>query len=41
VLRRAALPASGNGAEAGEPPMPLEGRKLHVNIDWNEERNTP
>jgi hypothetical protein len=41
VLRRAALPHSGNGAEASEPPMPLEGRKLHVNIDWHEERNAP
>jgi hypothetical protein len=40
VLRRDAVDASGND-EIAEPPLPLEGRKLHVHIDWDGERVAP
>jgi hypothetical protein len=41
VLRRGVLADAGSADEAGEPPMPLEGRKLHVHIDWDGERIAP
>jgi hypothetical protein len=41
VLRRGTLADAGSAGEAGEPPMPLEGRKLHVHIDWDGERIAP
>jgi len=40
VLRRTAVDASGID-DIVEPPLPLEGRKLHVHIDWNGERVAP
>ena len=40
VLRRGELPAAA-ADETGEPSMPLEGRKLHVHIDWDGERIAP
>lgn len=40
VLRRAALPDSGVEV-AADAPLPLEGRKLHVHIDWDGERIAP
>lgn len=41
VLRRAELPDADGTDETGEPSMPLEGRKLHVHIDWDGERIAP
>jgi hypothetical protein len=41
VLRRGELPAAAGADEIGEPSMPLEGRKLHVHIDWDGERIAP
>jgi hypothetical protein len=39
VLRRAAAP---DGVDhVADPPLPLEGRKLHVHIDWDGERVAP
>ena len=41
VLRRGELPDADGADETGEPSMPLEGRKLHVHIDWDGERIAP
>jgi hypothetical protein len=40
VLRRGEL-ADARADETGEPWLPLEGRKLHVHIDWDGERIAP
>jgi len=40
VLRRNALPGTAVD-ETAEAPLPLEGRKLHVHIDWDGERIAP
>ena len=40
VLRRAALPDAGADVPL-DAPLPLEGRKLHVHIDWDGERIAP
>ena len=40
VLRRNALPQTAVD-EIAETPLPLEGRKLHVHIDWDGERIAP
>ncbi len=40
VLRRNALPETAV-EESAETPLPLEGRKLHVHIDWDGERIAP
>jgi hypothetical protein len=39
VLRRAVAPDGVD--DAGDPHLPLEGRKLHVHIDWDGERVAP
>jgi hypothetical protein len=39
VLRRDTLAAAAD--EIIETPLPLEGRKLHVHIDWDGERIAP
>jgi hypothetical protein len=41
VLRRTAAPDAGGIDDILEPPLPLEGRKLHVHIDWEGERVAP
>jgi Domain of unknown function (DUF5615) len=41
VLRRGALPDAAGADETAERSMPLEGRKLHVHIDWDGERIAP
>ena len=41
VLRRTAVDDASGVDESAEPPMPLEGRKLHVHIDWDGERIAP
>jgi hypothetical protein len=41
VLRRGEQPDAAGPDETGEPSMPLEGRKLHVHIDWDGERIAP
>ena len=38
VLRRTAV---ADGIDDSDPPLPLEGRKLHVHIDWDGERAAP
>ena len=38
VLRRDTLAGAD---EIADTPLPLEGRKLHVHIDWNGERIAP
>jgi hypothetical protein len=40
-MRRSAPPDAGNVDEVVELPLPLEGRKLHVHIDWDGERIAP
>jgi hypothetical protein len=40
VLRRAPL-AESSADEIADAPLPLEGRKLHVHIDWDGERIAP
>jgi hypothetical protein len=40
VLRRTTVDASAID-DIAEPPLPLEGRKLHVHIDWDGERVAP
>jgi len=40
VLRRDTL-ADASAKEIGDAPLPLEGRKLHVHIDWDGERIAP
>ena len=40
VLRRNALPETAI-EETADTPLPLEGRKLHVHIDWDGERIAP
>ncbi len=41
VLRRTAVDEASGVDEIPEPPLPLEGRKLHVHIDWDGERIAP
>jgi len=41
VLRRSALPDASSIDNLGEPTPPLQGRKLHVHIDWEGERIAP
>ena len=40
VLRRDTV-ADAGADEITETPLPLEGRKLHVHIDWDGERIAP
>ena len=40
VLRRSPLADNGSD-EIADVPLPLEGRKLHVHIDWDGERIAP
>jgi hypothetical protein len=40
VLRRSSLADNGSDGIA-DVPLPLEGRKLHVHIDWDGERIAP
>jgi len=41
VLRRSPVREGEAVAEIVELPLPLEGRKLHVHIDWNGETIAP
>jgi hypothetical protein len=41
VLRRTTASHANPANDSGEVPLPLEGRKLHVHIDWDGERLEP
>jgi hypothetical protein len=41
VLRRTTASHANPANDTGEVPLPLEGRKLHVHIDWDGERLEP
>lgn len=41
VLRRTTASDANPANDSGEVPLPLEGRKLHVHIDWDGERLEP
>ena len=41
VLRRITASHANPANDSGEVPLPLEGRKLHVHIDWDGERFEP
>jgi uncharacterized protein DUF5615 len=41
VLRRNPIPETSVDEIVDAPPLPLQGRKLHVHIDWDGERIAP
>jgi len=41
MLRRPVSPIPPDAADPDEPQPPLEGRKLHVHVDWNGEAVAP